>query len=230
MCALNDLAANLNMDPLDLWLKNLDLASRRAATFHEELGIAAELMGWRQKWRPRGQNKSGSIARGLGLSIHSWGGRGHACDCDLAIHPDGSVGVKMGTQDLGTGTRTVITVVAAETLGLPLDAINVQIGDSQYPAAGVSGGSSTVGGVSSAVRRAAVDAREVFFSKIAHAFNAQSDQLECVNGTVQVKNDPERSFSWKQACRRMGAMPITARGSNPAKHQQPDLTGSGVGG
>ena len=94
------------------------------------------LMGWKQKWQLRGQNKSGSIARGLGLSIHNWGGRGHACECDVAIHPDGSVDVKMGTQDLGTGTRTVITVVAAETMGLPVEAIHLQIGDSQYPAGG----------------------------------------------------------------------------------------------
>jgi xanthine dehydrogenase YagR molybdenum-binding subunit len=230
MCALNDLAAKLRMDPLDLWIKNLDLASRQAATFREELAIAAELMGWKQKWRPREQNKSGSIARGLGLSIHNWGGRGHACECDLSIHPDGSVDVKMGTQDLGTGTRTVITVVAAETMGLAVEASHLQIGDSQYPSAGVSGGSSTVGGVSSAVRRAAVDARELLFSMIAHTLSAQPDQLECVNGMVRVKNDPRRSLSWKDACRRLGAMPITAHGSNPAKNQQPDLTGSGVGG
>ena len=213
-----------------MWIKNLDLASKQEATFREELGIAAELMGWKQKWRPRGQNKSGSIARALGLSIHNWGGRGHACECDVAIHPDSSVDVRMGTQDLGTGTRTVITVVAAETMGLPVEAIHLQIGDSQYPPAGVSGGSSTVGGVSSAVRRATVDARDLLFSKIAHTLSAQPDQLECVNGVVRVKNDPARSLSWKQACKRIGAMPIKARGSNPAKHQPPDLTGSGVGG
>jgi xanthine dehydrogenase YagR molybdenum-binding subunit len=87
-----------------------------------------------------------------------------------------------------------------------------------------------VGGVSSAVRRAAVDAREVLFSKVAPIFNVQSDQLECVNGIVRVKNDPGRSLSWKRACRKLGGMPVAARGSNPAKNQQPELTGSGVGG
>jgi xanthine dehydrogenase YagR molybdenum-binding subunit len=229
MGALNDLAAKINMDPLDLWMKNLDLVARRAEIFREELRIAADLMGWKQKWRPRGQNKSG-IARGLGLSIHSWGGRGHACDCDLTIHPDGSVDIKMGSQDLGTGTRTVITVVAAETLGLPVHAINLQIGDSQYPAAGVSGGSSTVGGVSSAARRAAVDARDLLLAKVAPAFNIEPDQLECANNTVRVKKDPGKSLSWKAACRKLGVMPVTARGRNPDQSKPPDLTGSGVGG
>lgn len=230
MGALNDLAAKVNMDPLDLWLKNLALVARRAQVYREELGIAAELMEWKEKWRPRGQNRSGTIARGLGLSIHSWGGRGHACDCDLTIHPDGSVDVKMGTQDLGTGTRTVITAVAAETLGLPIDAINLQIGDSEYPAGGVSGGSSTVGGVSSAVRRAAVDALDQLFRKAAPAFDAQPDELECADGTVRVKKDPGKSLRWKQACRKLGVIPVTVRGKNPDQSKPPDLTGSGVGG
>ena len=133
MGALNDLAAKLNMDPLDLWLKNLDLVGRRKEIYREELAIASEMMGWKQKWQPRGQGTLGGMARGLGLSIHAWGGRGHACDCDLTIHPDGSVEIKMGTQDLGTGTRTVIVTVAAETLGIPMEAVNLQIGDTQYP-------------------------------------------------------------------------------------------------
>ena len=87
MCALNDLAAKLKMDPLDLWIKNLDRLPNQEATFREELGIAAELMGWKKKWQPRGQNKSGSIARGLGLSIHSWGGRGHAANATSRFIP-----------------------------------------------------------------------------------------------------------------------------------------------
>ena len=230
MGALNDLAAKLDMDPLDLWMKNLDIAGQRKETFREELGIAAELIEWKQKWQPRGQNKFGSLARGLGLSIHLWGGRGHASDCDLTIHPDGSVDIKMGTQDLGTGTRTVISVVAAETLGIPISAINLQIGDSQFPSSGVSGGSSSVGAVSASTRRAAIDARDVLFSKVGLVLNVPPDQLECVNGTVRVKNNPNNSLSWKQACSKLGVMPITVRGRNPNTVKPPDLTGSGVGG
>jgi xanthine dehydrogenase YagR molybdenum-binding subunit len=232
MGALDDLAAKLNMDPLDLWLKNLEIAGPRREVYREELGVGADLMGWKEKWRPRGQNISGSIARGLGLSIHTWGGRGHASDCDLTIHPDGSVDVKMGTQDLGTGTRTTIVIVAAETLGLPIEAINLYIGDTLYPPSGGSGGSTTPGGVSSSTRRAAVDAREALFAKVAPALNAQPGELECENRTVRVKSDPSRSLSWKQACSKMGAVPLTARGHNDqvASNNHPDLTNSGVGG
>jgi xanthine dehydrogenase YagR molybdenum-binding subunit len=232
MGALDDLAAKLNMDPLDLWLKNLDIAGPRRDVHREELAVAADLMGWKEKWRPRGQNASGSLARGLGLSIHTWGGRGHESDCDLTIHPDGSVDIKMGTQDIGTGTRTTIVIVAAETLGIPIEAINLYIGDTLYPPSGGSGGSTTPGGVSSSTRRAAVDAREALFAGVAPALNAQPADLECINGTVRVKSDPSRFLAWKQACSKIGAMPLTARGHNDqvAGKNHPDLTNSGVGG
>jgi xanthine dehydrogenase YagR molybdenum-binding subunit len=230
MCALDDLAAKLNMDPLELWLKNLEITGPRKENYREELGIAAELMGWKNKWRGRGQSISGTTAHGLGLSIHTWGGRGHGSDCDLTLHPDGSVDIKMGSQDLGTGTRTAILVVAAETLGIPIEAIQLYIGDSLYPPSGGSGGSTTVGGVSSSTRRAAVDARDALFAKVAPALNAQPSELECVSGTVRVKSDPSRSLSWKQACSKLGAVPLTVRGKNPDKSKPPDLTNSGVGG
>jgi len=230
MCALDDLAAKLNMDPLDFFLKNIELAKPRQAIYSEELGIASDLMGWKQKWHPRGQNKSGNLARGVGLSLHTWGGRGHASDCDLSIHPDGSVDIKMGSQDLGTGTRTCILMVAADTLGISMDTISLQIGDTMYPPSGGSGGSTTIGGVSSSTRRAAVDARDALFAKVAPALNAQPEELESVNGTVRVKGDSTRSLSWKEACSKLGAMPLTVRGKNPDKSKPPDLTNSGVGG
>src|SRR5438552_1882511 len=230
MCALDDLAAKLNMDPLDFFLKNIELGKPRQAIYTEELGIALDLMGWKQKWHPRGQNKSGNLARGVGLSLHTWGGRGHASDCDLTIHPDGSVDIKMGSQDLGTGTRTCILMVAADTLGIPMDTISLQIGDTMYPPSGGSGGSTTIGGVSSSTRRAAVDAREGLFAKVAPALNAQPAELESINGTVRVKGDSSRSLSWREACSKLGAMPLTVRGKNPDKSKPPDLTNSGVGG
>ncbi len=88
---------------------------------HEEFANADELMGWKKNWHPRGDKTAGPVKRGLGLSMHTWGGRGHNSDCDLTIHPDGSVEIKMGTQDLGTGTRTIILMVAADTLGIPME-------------------------------------------------------------------------------------------------------------
>jgi xanthine dehydrogenase YagR molybdenum-binding subunit len=231
MGALDDLAAKLNMDPYEFFLKNIDM-TRLPNVYREEFPIAADMMGWKEKWRPRGQNISGHTARGVGLSLHTWGGRGHASDCDLSIHPDGSVDIKMCTQDIGTGTRTCIAVVAADALGLPANAIKLYIGDTQYPPSGGSGGSTTPGGVSSSTRRAVVDARDALFAKVAPALNAQPEDLEARDGRIHVKSDASRSLSWKEACAKIGATPITAHGHNdqaPSKNH-PDLTGSGVGG
>src|SRR5215469_2574936 len=231
MSALDDLAAKLNMDAYDFFLKNIEL-TRLPNVYRDEFPIAAEMMGWKEKWHPRGQNISGNIARGVGLSLHTWGGRGHASDCDLSIHPDGSVDIKMGTQDIGTGTRTCIAVVAADALGLQATDIKLYIGDTLYPPSGGSGGSTTPGGVSSSTRRAVVDARDALFAKVAPALNAKPEDLEAKNGVIRVKGDASRSLAWKEACARIGATPITAHGHNDAiaAKNHPDLTNSGVGG
>jgi xanthine dehydrogenase YagR molybdenum-binding subunit len=84
--------------------------------------------------------------------------------------------------------------------------------------------------VSSSTRRAAVDARDALFAKVAPALNAKPEDLECVNGTVRVRGDSSRSLGWKEACSKLGAMPLTLRGKNPNKSKPPDLTSSGVGG
>jgi xanthine dehydrogenase YagR molybdenum-binding subunit len=230
MCAMEDLAAKLNLDPVEMLTRNLDLTGPREKIYRDELPIAAEMMEWKQNWHPRGDKTSGPVKRGLGMSIHTWGGRGHNSDCDLTIHPDGSVEIKMATQDLGTGARTIIIIVAADTLGIPMDNVKLLIGDSRYPISGASGGSTTSGGVTSSTRRAAVDARNQLFAKVAPALKAQPEDLEAVNATIRVRSDPSRTLSWKDACSRLGAMPMTVRGKNPDKSKPPDLTNSGVGG
>jgi len=215
MSALEDTAAQLNMNPLDLFLKNIELTGPRAQIYRDELKIAAELIEWEKNWHPRGDKAAGPVKRGLGLSIHTWGGGGHPSDCDITIQPDGSVELKMGTQDLGTGTRTAINIVAADTFGLPLNAVKVMIGDNRFPVSGPSGGSTTIGGVSASSRRAALDALDQIFAKAAPALNAQPADLEAAGGTIRVKNDPSRSMTWAQACSKLGGMPITVRGKNP---------------
>ncbi len=230
LSAIEDLAAKLNIDPLDFITRNLEIAGPRANVYRQEFPIAAEMMEWKKNWHPRGDKTPGPVKRGLGLSMHAWGGRGHESDCDLTIHPDGSVEIKMATQDLGTGARTIIIIVAADTLGIPMDNVKLLIGDSRYPVSGASGGSTTSGGVTSSTRRAAVDARDQLFAKVAPALKAQPEELEAVNATVRVKSDPSRSLSWKDACAKIGAMPMTVRGKNPDKSKPPDLTNSGVGG
>ena len=97
----------------------------------------------------------------------------------------------MGTQDLGTGTRTALNIIVADTLGLPLNAVKITIGDSRFPASGGSGGSTTIGGISSSSRRASLDALDQIFAKAAPALEAKPEELEAVGGKIRVKTQSE---------------------------------------
>jgi xanthine dehydrogenase YagR molybdenum-binding subunit len=228
MSALDDLAAKLGMDTLEMLQKNIHMTGQLAKTYSAELEKAAELMDWKKKCHPRGDKTPGPIKKGLGLSIHTWGGAGHASNCNCTIQPDGSVSASLGSQDLGTGTRTVIGIITAETMGLPLEAVKVNIGDSKYPPDGASGGSTTVGGVSSSTRRAATAALNQLLEKVAPSLGAKPDELEAVDGKVRVKGNPSRAISWKQACAKLGTTPITGVGQRQRGND--DLISSGVGG
>src|SRR5690606_23217495 len=116
--AIADLADKLGMDSYDVFMKNLD-KTPRPEVYAEEMKIAAKLIDWKAKWHPSGEG-DGPVKQGLGMALHTWGGRAHAATCMLRIHPDGAVESIAGSQDIGTGTRTAIAVVVAETLGLPL--------------------------------------------------------------------------------------------------------------
>ncbi|HRV08977.1 MAG TPA: xanthine dehydrogenase family protein molybdopterin-binding subunit [Acidobacteriota bacterium] len=227
MAALDDLAAALNMDPLDFFLKNIEMTGTLWRTYEEELKIGADLIRWKANWRPRGQGGDGPVKRGLGLSLHTWGGRGHQSNCELLIHPDGGVEIRFGSQDLGTGTRTVIATVVADGLGLEPRDVVVRIGDSRWPASGASGGSTTVGGVSSAARRAVVNALDQLFKRVAPELEAKPEELEAINGRIQVRNDPQRFFTWKEAASMLGVTPLSVTGQNPGPGR---LIDSGVGG
>lgn len=226
LSAIDDLAAALKLNPIDFILRNQDLLGNLSKIWVEELEVADKLMGWRERWHPRGASP-GPVRTGLGLSIHTWGGRGHRSSCDVTVHPDGTAEARISTQDLGTGSRTVIAIVLAETLGLPLEAVKVSIGDSKLPASGGSGGSTTVGGISSSTRRAAKNALVQVFEKAAPKLGVNPDQLEAVDGVIRVQGEPGKSLTWRQV---LGTNPVNASGANPGADGEPPLTNSGAGG
>ncbi len=226
MTVLDDLADDLGLDPIDFLDRNLDLTGR-PDTYREQLAIAAEMASWKERWQPRGRSREGSVHRGLGVSIHTWGGRGHSSNCDVTVHPDGAVEARIGSQDIGTGTRTVVAQVLAETFGLELDLVRVSLGDNAYPQSGPSGGSSTVGGVAASTRRAAQDALGEVLALAAPHLGAAPEQLVAEGGRVFVDGEPSRGMSWDAAASRIGGAPISARGRNPGPGR---LISSGVGG
>jgi len=230
MSAFADTAAALNLDELEFFLKNV-AQTDRSEVYTEELKIAADLIGYKQKAHARGDKKPGSIKRGLGISMHTWGGMGHPSECDVTINPDGSVEAKMGSQDLGVGTRTSIGIVVAETLGLPLESIKVLIGRNDYPQSGASGGSTTIGGISVSSRQAATAALNALFEGAAPKLGVAADALEARDGQIRQSDKPDNKISWKEACALLGVSAVTKRGANvPGESQKAGLISQGVGG
>ena len=222
--AMDDLADKLGVDPLDFRIKNLPPGDFRTPVYEAEVAMGAELIGWREKRKPRGQTGTGAIRHGMGMALHQWGGGG-AQDKKVSctISPDGSVELKSATQDIGTGARTVLAIIAAEILGLnPTDIIS-NIGNSTFPPGQASGGSTTTPSMSPPCYDAVTKARDELFKKIAPAVNATPDQLALKEGKLLIKGEP--AMSWKDACRKLGMATVSEMGSF-----LPGLSSVGVGG
>ncbi len=213
MSALEDAAAKIKMDALEFFRHNIQLTDK-PDVYLEELEIAADLIGYKEKSHLRGEGTPGSVKRGLGISLHRWGGLGHPSECDLSINPDGSVTAEIGTQDLGTGARTVIAIVVGETLGLPIEAITVRIGRNSYPASGASGGSTTVGGTSTASRLASTSALNELLKIVAPHLGVSADALEAKQGVIREINQPTNAIQWTDACSLLGTNTLVKRGVN----------------
>jgi xanthine dehydrogenase YagR molybdenum-binding subunit len=138
---------------------------------------------------------------------------------------DGGVVVKCGTQDIGTGTRTIVAMVAAETFGLPVDAITPEIGDTMYPFSGGSGGSTTAASVTPAIRVTCVNALDALFAKVAPALDAAAADLVAEGGRIRVRSNASKSLTWNDACKLIGTEPLSVDG-----HWEDGLSGAGTSG
>jgi xanthine dehydrogenase YagR molybdenum-binding subunit len=227
--AMDDLAAKLNINPLDFRLRNLKETDtvgggvNRTEIYRDQVARGADLIGW-DRWKPRGQNGKGPIKHGMGMALHQWGGGGQQ-DKQVAciINPDGSVELKSATQDIGTGARTILAIIAAEVLGLEVGQIKSNIGNSTFPPGQGSGGSTTTPSMAPPCLEAATQARDELFKKLAPVLNAQVEDLSLKGGKLLVKG--EEKLTWEQACRRLGVTPISVIG----KFAQ-GLSSVGVGG
>ena len=222
---VDDLAAAIDMDPIAFRKQNLN-----DPAFARQMDAGAKALGWeRRPAKPGGGEAYGpwkSLKRGMGCGLATWGGGGGpSCQVDIFIQPDGAIAVQVGTQDLGTGTRTYTAGIVAEEFGLPVKAVETRIGRSNYGNANPSGGSTTTASLAPAVKDAAFNARTMFFAKVAPALNAKPEDLVAVGGKIFASNAPEKSLTWKQACAVLGMAGLAARGE-----WKPGMSGNGVHG
>jgi xanthine dehydrogenase YagR molybdenum-binding subunit len=244
---LDDLAAKLDMDPMQLRLKNLpqndenavknaphSLNALRNTIYTREIEIAAGLAKWKDKWHPPGRT-NGVIKHGIGMALHTWGGQAspQPNECTITIASDGSVTARTSTQDLGTGQRTVTALVTAEILGLEPGQIHLQFGESPYGSSSGSGGSTTIPSQSPATLRAAIAARDDFFAKIAAKLSVNKADLAIEPGKV-VDTTSGKSWEWKKACAALGMEQAKGTGTwtygDSTKPENKDVSSSGVGG
>jgi xanthine dehydrogenase YagR molybdenum-binding subunit len=205
---MEELADLVQMDPVAFRIMNCPPLAPNAM-WRDYLAEGARLFGW-DKRHPTKDSTRGAIKTGMGCAVHQWGGGGRGSQVRCEITSDGAVAVKCGTQDIGTGTRTIVAMVAAETLGLPVSAVTPMIGDTLYPFSGGSGGSTTAASVSPAVRLAAGQALDALCAKIAPALGVDPGVLVAANGRILSREDPSKGLAWMDACKLIGTEPITA--------------------
>ncbi|MDX6386078.1 MAG: xanthine dehydrogenase YagR molybdenum-binding subunit [Blastocatellia bacterium] len=202
---LDELADKIGMDPVAFRKRNM-----RDEVYHRQLDRGAREISWsRRNARPGGG--AGPLKRGMGCGAGTWGGGGNeSCKVDVTVGRDGSVTVAVGTQDLGTGTRTYTRAIVAEELGLQIKDVVEQIGSSKLGGANPSGGSTTAASLSPSVKDAAIKTRLALAEKWAAVLGgAKPEEIAFTGGNV---SGGGKTLSWKQACAVLPAAGVTAHG------------------
>src|ERR1044071_9317726 len=202
---VDELAYKIKMDPIAFRKKNL-----RDEVYHRQLDRGAKEIGWSCR-NPVAGGNPGPLKRGMGCAIGTWGGGGNnQCKVDVTIARDGSVLVAVGSQDLGTGTRTFTRAIVAEEFGLGIKDVKERIGNSKLGNANPSGGSTTAPSLSPSVKDAAIKARLLMAERVAPLLgNAKPEEVVFADGKVSAKG---QSVSWQQAVAALPAAGITSHG------------------
>jgi CO/xanthine dehydrogenase Mo-binding subunit len=208
---IDEAAEKIGMDPLELRMKNyvdkdqVFNAPYTSKHLMKAYKKGAEVIGWNRRNKVPGKpNDAGSgpthLKRGIGMASQIWwGGGGPPAYATIKLNRDGSVRVLAGTQDIGTGTYTHISMVASETLEIPMEKITVILGDTgTCPFCPLSGGSLTSPSVSPAVRDAAEKMKAKLMSAAAAILELPEDQLIYREGTVKSKSDAAKTVNIPQ--------------------------------
>lgn len=233
--AMNALARELHLDPVALRVKNFTKREPRqdrpysANRLLECYAEGAEAFGWqgagsrrraeerRSDRKPTTENHK-LVGHGVAAQVWPTGG-GPPAYALVRLNSDATIDVLAGTQDLGTGARTVLSQLAAEALGAKLSDVRAIIGDTErLPYTGNSWGSMTTASVGPAVRMAAEDARNQLFEAAAAMLGAKPGDLESRDSRIVVR-DTDRTMTFAEVTTKLGNVMIMGKGSrgpNPA--------------
>jgi xanthine dehydrogenase YagR molybdenum-binding subunit len=222
--AMDELAEKLNMDPVQLRLVNYaetDPSHDRPWTLknlRECYTQAAARFGWSKRNPKPGQTVEGNQFIGFGMATATYPANRSAAQAVVRILPDGKAFVGCGSQDLGTGTYTIMAQTCADTLGLDPSLVEAKLGDSALPKAPVSGGSQSAASICPAIQDAAQQALlKLYDIAIADPksplFGLHTTDLAATGGKVVSRKDPAKSDTFAALIERAGNQPVTAQGS-----------------
>ncbi|MFC5499025.1 molybdopterin cofactor-binding domain-containing protein [Caenimonas terrae] len=185
-CAMDELAHQLRMDPIELRLRNeptedpekhIPYSSRQLVACMQE---GARRFGWNKRSAQPGQLREGRWLVGTGMCAATRGNLLRAAKCKVTLQGDGMLVARMSMTDIGTGSYTVFTQIAAEMLGLPVEKVSMQLGDSDFPETAGSGGSFGAASAGSAL----YDACENLRTKLAQSAGIDPAQARFGGGMV----------------------------------------------
>jgi xanthine dehydrogenase YagR molybdenum-binding subunit len=185
-CAMDELAEKLNLDPIELRIRNepsqdpekhIPYSSRNLIACMQE---GAHRFGWDKRNPKPAQLREGRWLVGIGMAAATRGNPLHLSKANVRLDSDGSCTVRMAMTDIGTGTYTILAQIAAEMLGLPMEHVRVELGDTSFPQAAGSGGSWGAGSSGSALYEACNALRE----KLARAAGMDPVTARFAHGSI----------------------------------------------
>jgi xanthine dehydrogenase YagR molybdenum-binding subunit len=196
--AVDELAIILKMDPVEFRLKNepeideslkIPFSSRH---MKECLTVGAEKFGWARRTAPCGSMKKDGLILGWGVATCAWLAARSEAEASVELRQDGTARVACGTQDIGGGTYTVLAQIVSHETGIPVNKIDVVLGDSSLPSGPISGGSWVTASVTPAVLEAAKNAGNGLLlaavKSDGSSFKGKKlEDLELVDGMVRLK-------------------------------------------
>jgi xanthine dehydrogenase YagR molybdenum-binding subunit len=218
--AMDELAYALKIDPLELRLINyaeVDPESGKpfsSKALRECYRLGAEKFGWSKRNPEPRSMRDGNLLIGWGMASSVWGAMQMPASARVTYRADGTASVASATSDIGPGTYTVMTMIAAEFLGLALEKVKFELGDTDQPRAPAQGGSWTTSSVGSAVRGAALTITEKLLSLAnqdagSPLRGASIDEVEMFENGLRLKSDAARSVDIAAIMQRAGTQELT---------------------
>ena len=220
--AMDELAVALGMDPVELRLKNYaekDPESGKpwsSKSLRDCYRVGAERFGWSKRSPKPRSMQDGRWLVGYGVATATYPARQQAASCLARILPNGKALVRAGSQEIGCGTYTIMAQVAADALGLPVERVRFELGDTDLPPTPASVGSATASSTGPAVNAAALAARQKLVQmatadSASPVHGAREDDVRTADGRLSLSSDPSKGETFEAVIARNGGQPVEAR-------------------